>query len=876
MRIQHDKDAMDQDDHSAGSSIPMKIHRFHVIPNLPERLQPLAKIVENLQWAWNPDANDLFRRLDNDLWSRTHHNPAQMLGLISPEQYRSLLQDDVFLSHMDRVHGDLEQYLSYSTWFDRIHGDFQNGRIGYFSFEFGLHECLRIYSGGLGILAGDHLKSASDLGIPLVGVGLLYRRGYFQQYLNHDGWQLERNPEIDYFNLPMLREKLPDGQPAVVEVELPGRKVQVALWRIQVGRVPLILLDTNLDTNAQEDREITAQLYGGDNDMRIRQELLLGIGGMRALNLLGLTPTVCHMNEGHSAFLALERILDFMKLYNLDFREAKHAVAATNVFTTHTPVPAGNDVFSIERMRTYFSKYCKKLGISLEEFLVLGQAGEVLNENEGFCMTVLALHMASHRNGVSALHGSVSRKMWQSIWPNVPQHELPITHVTNGIHTQSWLSDEMARLYNRYLGPRWLEDPVDQRIWERVVDIPDSELWRSHERLRSRLVAYGRRCLREQLQRRGTHRSIIRQADEVLDPEVLTIGFSRRFAAYKRATLIFQDPDRLARILNDPERPVQLIFAGKAHPRDTLGKELIRKVIHFARQERFRRRLVFVEDYNINTARYLVQGCDVWLNNPRRPLEASGTSGMKVVPNGGLNLSVLDGWWCEGYRGNNGWAIGNGEDYGDHGHQDEVEGLALYDLLEKEVVPIFYKRGADNLPRDWIAMMKASIRSGCPVFNTNRMLEEYTERFYIPAIVQAGLLSQDNAEEARKQATWKDFLRVHWSGVRITEVNHDLDGEIKVGNSVSLQARVTLGPIQPDQVVVEAYTGKIDSSGTISDGEAVVLHHRSPDSGDAHLFTGELPCKATGQQGYTVRVLPNSQGSAQRFDLGLITWWRPD
>jgi len=499
-------------------------------------------------------------------------------------------------------------------------------------------------------------------------------------------------------------------------------------------------------------------------------------------------------------------------------------------------------------------------------------------------MTVLALHMASHRNGVSALHGSVSRKMWQSVWPNVPQHELPITHVTNGIHTQSWLSDEMARLYNRYLGPRWLEDPVDQRIWDRVVDIPDSELWRSHERLRSRLVAYGRRCLREQLERRGAHRSIIRQADEVLDPEVLTIGFSRRFAAYKRATLIFQDPDRLARILNDTERPVQLIFAGKAHPRDNLGKELIRKVIHFARQERFRRRLVFVEDYNINTARYLVQGCDVWLNNPRRPLEASGTSGMKVVPNGGLNLSVLDGWWCEGYRGNNGWAIGNGEDYGDHSHQDEVEGLALYDLLEKEVVPIFYKRGADNLPRDWIAMMKASIRSGCPVFNTNRMLEEYTERFYLPAIVQNDVLSRDNAEEARMQATGKTFLRAHWNKVRITEVNHNLDGEIKVGNSVSLRARVILGPIQPDQVVVEAYTGKIDSSGTISDGEAVPLHHESTGessgessgSDEVHFFTGELPCKTTGQQGYTVRVLPNNKGSGQRFDLGLITWWRPD
>jgi len=853
----------------------MKIHRFHVTPNLPERLNPLARIAQNLWWCWNPDAIDLFRRLDNDLWLRTNHNPAEMLGLVSPEQYRTLLQDDVFLSHLDRVDADLERYRSYSTWFDRVHGKAaKGGRIGYFSLEFGLHECLQIYSGGLGILAGDHLKSASDLGVPLIGVGLLYRRGYFHQYLNHDGWQQERNPEVDYFNLPIVREKLASGEPAVVTIEYPEGPVQAAIWRVQVGRVPLFLLDTNLETNRPEHREITGQLYGGDNDLRIRQEILLGIGGIRALDLLGLTPAACHMNEGHSAFLAIERIRNFMRSFGLTFEEARVAVAATNVFTTHTPVPAGNDVFSLDRMRTYFTHYCKDLGISIDEFIALGQEGQRLNENEGFCMTVLALHTAAHRNGVSALHGSVSRKMWQGVWPGVPQHELPITHVTNGIHTQSWLSDEMARLYNRYLGPRWLEDPVDQRIWERVVQIPDSELWRSHERLRARLVAYSRRRLREQLEQRGAHRSIIRQADEVLDPEVLTIGFSRRFAAYKRATLIFQDPDRLARIMNETERPVQLIFAGKAHPRDTLGKELIRKVVHFAKQERFRRRLVFVEDYDISSARYLVQGCDVWLNNPRRPLEASGTSGMKVVPNGGLNLSILDGWWCEGYRGNNGWAIGGGEDDGDHTHQDEVEGLALYDLLEKEVVPIFYRRGTDNLPRDWIAMMKASIRSGCPVFNTNRMLEEYTERFYLPSLTHAETLVENRAGRARKIAEWYAYLRSHWHEIQVADVEHDLNGEVKVGNTVAIRAQVRLGKIRPDQVTVEAFTGKIDSNGDILNGEAVPLEHQPTEGNGLHLFAGNLPCRATGQQGYTVRVVPSAEGLTDRFDTGLITWWR--
>ena len=795
MRVQQDRDTAD---HTTGDdmlSIPMKIHRFHVTPNLPDRLQPLARIVENLWWAWSPDAIDLFRRLDNDLWQRTLHNPAEMLGLVSPEQFRALLQDDVFLSHMDRVYADLEQYKTYTTWFDRVHGGVQEGRVGYFSLEFGLHESLQIYSGGLGILAGDHLKSASDLGVPMVGVGLLYRRGYFHQNLNHDGWQQEHYPEIDYFNLPIVREKLADGEPASVVVDYPEGSVTAAIWCVQVGRVPLYLLDTNLEVNRPEHREITGQLYGGDNDMRIRQEILLGIGGIRALNLLGLTPTVCHMNEGHSAFLALERIHDFQRKFELSFEEARQAVAATNVFTTHTPVPAGNDIFSLDRVRAYFSEYVKRLGIGLDDFLALGQEGRALKNNEGFCMTVLALHTAAHRNGVSALHGSVSRKMWQGVWPGVPEHELPINHITNGVHTQSWLSDEMARLYNRYLGPRWLEDPVDQRIWERVVQIPDSELWRSHERLRARLVAYARRQLRRQLERRGAHRSIIRQADEVLDPEVLTIGFARRFAAYKRATLIFQDPDRLARILSDPDRPVQLIFAGKAHPRDTVGKELIRKVIHFAKQERFRRRVVFIEDYGISTARYLVQGCDVWLNNPRRPLEASGTSGMKVVPNGGLNLSVLDGWWCEGYRGNNGWAIGNGEDYGDQSHQDEVEGLTLYDLLEKEVVPIYYNRGSDSLPRDWIAMMKASIRTGCPVFNTNRMLEEYTERFYLPSMIQFRRLTQDSARESRRLASWQASIRAHWHDVVVEDVSHDLDRNVKVGQAVNVRVRVRLGQI---------------------------------------------------------------------------------
>ncbi|MDZ7261506.1 MAG: alpha-glucan family phosphorylase [candidate division KSB1 bacterium] len=850
-----------------------KIQKFTVLPNLPGRLKHLLDIAYNLWWSWNPEARSLFRRIDNDLWEEIHHNPVRLLGTIKPERYQELLTDDVFLEHADRVYSNLQKYLQHLTWYGKLHQEHIGGRIAYFSAEFGLHECLPFYSGGLGVLAGDHLKSASELGLPMVGVGLLYQYGYFRQYLNRDGWQQEIYSENDFYNMPLSLERQPDGSPVTIAVEYPQGPVSAQILRVQVGRVPLYLLDSNIEKNSPEDRKITAQLYGGDREMRIRQEILLGIGGIRALEALGLSPTVCHINEGHSAFLALERIRIFMEKEKLTFAEAKEVVTATNVFTTHTPVPAGIDTFSPELMKTYFSEYSKKLGLSFDDFLALGRQNPK-DPKEPFCMAVLALNLAAYSNGVSKLHGQISRQMWHNLWPSLPENEVPITHISNGVHTCSWLSDEIARLYDRYLGPKWLEDPVDQKLWERVDHIPDSELWRSHERLRERLVSFARKRLGEQLKQRGAHRLRILEADEILDPEVLTIGFARRFATYKRSTLLLMDKERLARILNNPEGPVQVIFAGKAHPNDQSGKELIREIIHIASQKEFRRRLVFLEDYDIETARYLVQGVDVWLNTPRRPLEASGTSGMKVAINGGINLSVLDGWWCEAYRGDNGWAIGNGELYDDLVYQDEVESQALYELLEKEIVPLFYHRGADGLPRDWIAMMKTSMRTICPVFNTNRMVEEYTERFYLPCLLQWNLLSANNLAEAKKLVQWKSFMTQHWDKMTIVDVEAENSRQLQVGESLPLKARIRLGSIPAENVVVEIIHGPIDLAGQIVEGEAVRMNYQATDGDGIHIFTGSIPCTRSGHCGFTVRILPCcKKGFASKFDMRLLKWW---
>ena len=842
-----------------------------MVPSLSGELAALQRIAYNLWWCWDPDAIGLFKRLDPDLWKSTRHNPVEMLGILQQTTLESLKLDEGFMAHLQMVDEKLSAYLSDKTWFAREYNDASDMKVAYFSMEFGLHESLPVYSGGLGVLAGDHLKSASDLGIPLVGIGLLYRQGYFRQYLNNEGWQQEIYPENDFYNLPLTLERDASGKAIEIELEFGPRHFSFHIWRVQVGRVPLYLLDTNLENNSPEDRLITAQLYGGNQEMRILQEILLGIGGVRALRALKTIPNICHMNEGHAAFLALERSRLVMEKRKLTFAEAREIVKAGNVFTTHTPVEAGIDHFPSDLLDKYFARYIKSFGLSRDEFLGLGRQNPH-DQYETFCMAVLALKLAGHANGVSQLHGEVSRGMWKNTWPELPEEQLPLTSITNGVHTRTWMSGPMTSLLIRYLGTRWLEDLTDHNSWRRVARIPDAELWRTRQNTRERLVDFARSRLKAQLQQVGATAKEIAVASEVLDPEVLTIGFARRFATYKRGTLLLRDLDRLDRILNNPDMPVQIIFAGKAHPHDTEGKELIRQLVQISHQERFRHRIVFIEDYDMEVARYLVQGVDVWLNTPRRPLEASGTSGMKVAFNAGLNLSVLDGWWCEGYQGNNGWAIGKGEVYEDVEYQNQIESRALYDLLEKEVVPHYYERGTDGVPRSWIATVKNSLQSLCPVFSTDRMVEEYTQLSYIPSYHQWSGLVADDLFLAKDLAAWKVRTFRAWPQVRIENVDARLGEAIGVGSSVPISVKMQLGDIAVDEVSVEGYFGVLDYQGTIRGGETMELKHIESLGGGFHRFEAVMECRFCGRYGLLARAMPRHPVLGAIYEPGYLVW----
>ncbi|MBC7235375.1 MAG: alpha-glucan family phosphorylase [Chloroflexi bacterium] len=845
---------------------------FTVVPSLPPGLTPLSELAYNLWWSWNLDVVDLFRRLDRDLWEETGHNPVLLLGKISQERLEEMAHDEGFVAQMMRVYQGLNRYMSSGeTWFQKEraadHGDLQ---IAYFSAEYGITEAMPMYSGGLGILAGDHLKSASDLGIPLVGVGLLYQKGYFRQYLNADGWQQESYPVNDFYNMPIQLVRGNDGAPVTVEVDYPGRKVVAQVWRAQVGRTPLYLLDTNLEVNRPEDQDITDELYGGDLDMRIRQEILLGIGGMRALKALGIEATVYHMNEGHSAFLALERVRMTMREKGLSFPEARELVAASNIFTTHTPVPAGIDLFPPHLMDYYFGSYYPQLGLSREQFLQLGRPPD--GGDGQFSMAILAIRLADTVNGVSRRHGQVAREMWQNLWPGTPVNEVPITSITNGIHTRSWISHDMANLLLRYLGPRWIERPEDQSVWERIDRIPDEELWRTFQQRRERLVTVARDRLEQQLARAGAAPQELAKAREVLDPDALTIGFARRFATYKRALLLFSDPDRLARMLNDPDKPVQIIFAGKAHPRDNPGKEYIRQIVHMSRREDMSHRIVFLEDYDMALARYLVQGADVWLNTPRQGLEASGTSGMKAAANGVLNVSTLDGWWCEGYSPEVGWSIGRGETYDDPNYGDRVEAQALYDILEKDVIPLFYERGSNGLPRRWIAKMKRSMRLIAPVFNTHRMVQQYAEEIYFPAARHYQQLAAEECKLAKELAAWRLRVQRRWGELRIVSVEADAQDGIPVTAQVDVTAHIYLGALGPEDVSVRAYAGSVNAEGELEEYTVVPMVPIGQDEQGNHIYRGTITLSKSGLQGYTVNVLPRHPSLKSPYIPGLTLW----
>jgi len=847
-----------------------RVYSFHVSPSLPARLECLKELSLNLRWSWHHPTIEMFRGIDPDLWEASGHNPRLMLGRINQRHLAELASDEAFLAQMDRCAEDLKEYLAGSGWFPRAHPEAAGLNVAYFSAEFGLTECIPNYAGGLGILAGDHLKSASDLGLPLTGVGILYQGGYFQQYLNADGWQQETYPVNDFHTLPIVPLNDSQGGRLMVQVEFPGRTVYARVWKAQVGRVPLYLLDTNVPQNSADDRRITGALYGGDRELRIQQEIILGIGGMRALEALGIQPTVCHMNEGHSAFLGLERTRALMAGMNLPYQEARQIGAAGNVFTTHTPVPAGFDRFDGWLMEKYFRDYCQQLGLRLDQLLATGRQNRGDN-NEPFNMAFLAARLSSYTNAVSRLHGKVTREMAEPMWAGYPLDEVPIGYVTNGIHARSWTSMEMTALLSRYLGPRWADDPGDKSIWERIDRIPDQELWRVHQMRRVRLIHYARTLLAAQIKQRGGSAAEIAAADSVLSPDRLTIGFARRFATYKRATLLLRDPERFKKILNDPKRPVQMVFAGKAHPHDNEGKELIRKILHFAQDPDVREHVVFLENYDISVARYLVQGVDVWLNTPRRPNEASGTSGMKLLPNGGLNLSILDGWWDEGYQPGVGWAIGNGEEYADAEYQDQVESRALYNLLEHDVVPLFYDCDDQGMPRGWIAKMKASMKKLTPLFNTNRMVAQYAEEFYIPAHERHLKLAAGHGERARSIVEWRQQLRANGPSLKVLDVSPQSPGEMVVGAKLKVNAKIALGAVPPGSVRVQLYYGNVDSEGKIVAGRTAEMALQNSDNGQ-YLYSGEIECGDSGSCGYTVRIIPYHPDAIVPYELPFIVW----
>lgn len=829
------------------------IKTFIVTAKLPSRIAKLKELAYNYWWCWNNNAKELFIRVNNRLWDEVNHNPVLLINRLSQEELEELASQNEFVAYLDSVYDSFRKYLESEGWYNKLNNE-KEGTIVYLSPEFGINESFPNYSGGLGVLSGDHLKTSSDLGIPLVGIGLLYQQGYFRQKLTQSGWQNELYITNDFFSLPLFIQRDRNGDPLIIELDFPLGKVYAQVWRMEIGKIHLFLLDTNIEKNIPEYRDITDQLYGGDRETRIQQEFILGIGGIRALKAIGIEPEVCHLNEGHAAFALFERIHQFMHKYNLDFHSAKQIVIGSTIFTTHTPVPAGNEVFELDLVKKYFSSFAKDLGITIEELLSLGQINSY-NPDEKFSMTVLGLKLSSYRNGVSRLHGTVARRMWKDLWKNIPDDEIPIQHITNGIHTMSWVAREFAELFDRYMTPRWRVDTDDQELWNQIDMISSDEIWREKQRRKVRLILFARNYLKQK-QKGFLPPEQLNKINDYLNPDALTIGFARRFATYKRATLLFKDMERLKSILTNPERPVQIIIAGKAHPQDTQGKEMIQKIIHNVRAYSLERYVVFLEDYDMVIARLMVKGCDVWLNTPIRYQEASGTSGMKAALNGTVNLSILDGWWDEAFNGSNGFAIGHGEEYTNWEEREIIESNSLYDILEQEIIPLYYERSKiSRIPGRWVEIMKNSIKTIASNFSSTRMVKEYTLKFYIPALNNFYRLTADNAKIAKELKNWKDFIRSNWNQVQILEVDYKDEGEVYVGKPIKVSAKINLGKLQPKDVEVHVYYGTLDPHGEIYNTSWDILELKEMNE-NICIYEGTYFYHGTGQQGFTVRVLP--------------------
>lgn len=840
------------------------VREFVVRPALPAPLARLSEMAYNILWAWEPAIRSVFRRLDSALWKETGYNPVVMLGRVSQ-------------TALDKAAGDpryLSQYQFACQRFDYHMKESQptaDGKlVAYFSAEYGLTECLPVYSGGLGVLSGDHMKSASDLNVPLVGVALLYQLGYFRQQLNADGWQQERYLENDFYSLPITPAMDAAGNQQTVTVQLPSGPVLIRIWKLAVGRITMLFLDTNAPENASpEDRGITNQLYGGDTDTRIRQEIVLGIGGLRALEMLGYKPTAFHMNEGHSAFLGIERIRLFIERQGLTFSEALEATRVNNVFTTHTPVPAGIDLFDPGLVYHYFNQYCRDAKIDFNQFMALGRKNPQ-DGAEPLSMAILALNSSAYRNAVSKLHMIVSQEMWHGLWPNLPVNETPITSVTNGVHMPSWLNGDVADLYDRYLEPDWRERWNDLEMWKQIKDIPDEELLDMHRRRKRRLIGFIRDRQTASAVRRKAASTELRYSAEVLDPHALTIGFARRFATYKRATLLFKDVDRLKKILCNRERPVQIVIAGKAHPKDQPGKAFIREIVQLSRDPDLWKHLVFVEDYDMKVGRELVQGVDLWLNNPRRGEEACGTSGMKASMNGVMNLSILDGWFDEAYEMSGGWAIGDREEYTEE--QDAIHASNIYYLLEREIVPLFYAQSEGGLSSDWARRMKECMMNLTPRFDARRMVHEYDANLYQPSHEAWMEMEGSGFGLAKNRSAWNARVKEIWGQVGFVETGAAPQGPVISGQKVPVHSVLFLAGLEPDDVKVECVIGRIGSTGGLEETEVVELPFKEK-QGDNMVFEKEIIPMQTGKLGYALRVCPNHiKDPMTRPAASLLKW----
>lgn len=848
-------------------------NKITVNPQLPKRIGKLSEIANNLWWSWNTEFLRLFKMIDRDLWETCEKNPVKFLKQVSQDRLEAVATNQEFLKEYDRLAKEFDDYVtSKNTWFSNKYPENKKDLIAYFSAEYGLDQTIPIYSGGLGILSGDHLKSASDLGIPLVAVGLLYKNGYFHQKINGYGDQETEYNNIDLSNLPINPVKDENGDELKIYVKFEKRKIYLKVWQINVGRIKLYLLDSDIDENKPEDREVTLKLYGGDQEMRIKQEIVLGMGGTNLLTrALGLNPTVYHMNEGHSAFLILELIKNIIKEKKVSFEVAKDIASSKTVFTTHTPVPAGNDIFPIALVEKYFKEFWPRLGLEREEFLKLGMK-PCTDLEPGFNMGILALKVAGKKNGVSKLHGAVSRELFGDVWPEIAANESPITYVTNGIHTCSWLAPSLKELYNKYLIPYWQDNIYKDEVWENINNIPNQELWEIHQKRKQKLLEIVKESTTNRLRRSGYSYEEINDITSKLNPNALTIGFARRFATYKRATLIFRDLERITQILNNAERPVQLIFAGKAHPADKEGQDLIKRIHEISMMPQFKGKIFLLENYNIAMSRYLVSGVDVWLNNPRRPMEASGTSGQKASVNGVINFSVLDGWWAEGYNQENGWTIGTNAEFTSYEEQDDADSQSMYRTLEEKIIPTYYDKDENGISEKWMRIMKNSITSTGGKYSTSRMLVDYTNNLYMP-LCNLTKKYYENIDNVAEFNLWKKNLYINWKDIKITQKNNLNNITMDAGNNIEVKCEVQLPNISVDNIEAQCYYGKILDNGIVENVSIIPMKLTAKDEENKiYEYTTKIELRTGGNYGYTFRVMPKHEMLLDSENLNLVKW----